>query len=179
MLFKKADNFYFVLSIALGFRSIYMAYLKTIAVEKPYFGFTSTIVLLVWTMVSGTLRLIVMVLYFTPSFGLFSILHHWRKEQIPFASQYRDQINETGILYLYEANITKEQWDQIDRYDYENKRSIYYSAYTVFRLEQYFRYFWIFMMVHIIFNIIIKGITSPHFRFVNFVVEKIFMYLPF
>ena len=123
-------------------------------------------------MVSGTLRLMVILLYFTPSFGLFSTLGHWRMEQIPFAERYWNQIEKDGILYLYKVNITKEQWDEIDRYDYENKRAVQYTAYTVFRLDQYFRYFLILLMIHIVINIIIKGVTSPHFRFVNFVDKK-------
>ena len=150
-----------------------MAYLKTVAVEKPYFGITSKIVLFAWTMVSGTLRLIVMVLYFTPSFGLFSILHHWRMEQIPFASKYRNQANKSGMIYLYNANITKDLWDEIDRYNYEDKIGIHYSAYTVFSMDQYFKFFWIILIVHLIINIIIKEMTSAHFRFENFLVKKV------
>ena len=39
-LFGKGNDFYFGLSIAIGLRTIYMAYLKNVAVEKPYFGIT-------------------------------------------------------------------------------------------------------------------------------------------
>ena len=164
LLFKKANNFYFILSIALGVRSIYMAYLKTVGVEKPYFGITSKAVLFAWTMVSGTLRLIVMVLFFTPGFGLFSILHHWKKEQVSFAPKYENLINENGMIYLYGVNITKEQWAEIDRFDYENERGVHYAEYTVFSLDRYFFFFWILLMIHLVINIIIKGVTSVHFR---------------
>ena len=163
--FQKADNFYFGLSIALGFRTVYMAYLKTVAVEKPYFGIIAKSVLFVWIMVSGTLRIIVLVLYFTPSFGLFSSLHHWRKEQIPFASKYRDQVNKTGMLYLYKTNITKEQWDEIDRYDYDLETGPSYSEYTIYHLDQYFIFFWIILLVHIFINIVIKLALAQTFRF--------------
>ena len=166
LLFRKADNFYLGLSIVLGFRTIYMAYLKTVAVEKPYFGITSKIVLMVWTIVSAGLRLIVMVLYFTPSFGFFSILHHWKKEQIPFADQYRDQINKTGTLYLYKVNITKDQWDKLERYSIKEKKGPDYHAYTVFSLDWYFTFFWIILMIHISINIIMKLVISTHFRFI-------------
>ena len=143
-----------------------MAYLKTVAVEKPYFGITSKIVLMVWTIVSAGLRLIVMVLYFTPSFGFFSILHHWKKEQIPFADQYRDQINKTGTLYLYKVNITKDQWDKLERYSIKEKKGPDYHAYTVFSLDWYFTFFWIILMIHISINIIMKLVISTHFRFI-------------
>ena len=104
-------------------------------------------------------------LYFTPSFGLFSILHHWEKEQIPFASKYRNQVNKTGILYLYKTNITKEQWYEIDRYDYDLETGPSYSEYTVYNLDQYFIFFWIILLVHIFINIVIKLALAKPFRF--------------
>ena len=45
----------------------------------------SQISVLVWTVFSVTKRLLVLVMYFTPSLGLFSLLHHWQAESLPFA----------------------------------------------------------------------------------------------
>ena len=115
--------------------------------------------------VSGTLRIMTLVLYFVPGFGLFSILHHWRKEQIPFADQFRNLINTNGKLYLYKMNITKDQWNQIDRFNYEDKIGIPYPEYTVLPLDQYFIFFWILLIVHMSLNVIIKLAISSSFRF--------------
>ena len=164
-LFKKSNDLYLGLSVALGLRTVYMAYLKTVAVEKPYFGLTSKFVLFTWIIVSATLRLMTLMLYFAPGFGLFSTLHHWRREQIPFAGQYRDQIQTNGTLYLYKMNITKDQWNAIDRYDYDDKKGTHYSEYTVVSLDWYFIYFWIIIMVHTSFNIVLKLAISLSFRF--------------
>ena len=164
-LFKKSNDLYLGLSVAFGLRTVYMAYLKTVAVEKPYFGLTSKFVLFTWIIVSATLRLMTLMLYFAPGFGLFSTLHHWRREQIPFAGQYRDQIQTNGTLYLYKMNITKDQWNAIDRYDYDDKKGVHYSEYTVVSLDWYFIYFWIIIMVHTSFNIVLKLAISLSFRF--------------
>ena len=164
ILFKKSNNYLFVLSIALSLRTIYFAYLKTVSIEKPYLPTTSKLVLFAWIIISGTLRLMVVVLFFTPAFGLFSTLSHWRMEQIPFAEQYRNQIETGGTLYLYQANITKEQWNKIDRWDYTNNVGPHYTLYTGFNLRQYFLYFWLILIVHVFINILVKIATSEHFR---------------
>ena len=121
--------------------------------------------LFAWILVSGTLRIMSLIIYFAPGFGLFSTLHHWRKEQIPFAEQYMNQINANGTLYLYKANITKDQWNEIDRYDYYDNIGPHYSAYTVLALNRYFFFFWILLMVHTSFNVILKLTISRPFRF--------------
>ena len=162
--FKKSSSFFFVLSIAFSLRTLYFAYLKTVSIEKPYLPTTSKVVLLIWIIISGTLRLMVNVLYFTPAFGLFSTLSHWKLEQIPFAEQYRNQIDRSGTLFLYKANITKEQWNKIDRWDYINNVGPSYSDYTGFGLHQYFLYYWIILFFHVLINILVKLVASKHFK---------------
>ena len=106
----------------------------------------------------------VILLYFTPSFGLFSTLGHWRMEQTPFAEKYRNQIEKAGTLYLYKTNITKEQWNKIDRYNYNTDNGPHYSEYTGCSLTEYFLYFWVIMFIHVIMNMLIKAATSRPFR---------------
>ena len=157
----------------MGLRTIYFAYLKTISIEKPHLPTTSKVVLFLWIMMSGTMRLMVILLFFTPSFGLFSTLGHLRMEQTPFAEQYRDQIEKNGTLYLYQTNITKEQWNEIDRWNHTTKSGPPYSEYTGFDLKTYFLFFWVILSVHVIVNILVKLATSKPFRNCGSLVEMV------
>ena len=106
-------------------------------------------------------------LYFTPSFGLFSSLHHWRKEQIPFASKYRDQVNQNGILYLSEPRLILPI-----KNDYDLQIGPSYSEYSIYHLDQYFMFFWIILMAHIFINMVIKLALAKPFRFETNNVQK-------
>ena len=75
-LFNKSNYYLLVLNILMGLRTIYFAYLKTVSIEKPHLPTTSKVVLFLWIMMSGTMRLMVILLYFTPAFGLLSTLGH-------------------------------------------------------------------------------------------------------
>ena len=103
-----------------------------------------------------------LVLYFTPGFGLFSILHYWKFEQIPYAERYRN-LTPTDVLHLYNANVT---WSDMNRWDYSdpsNPTPPPYTLYTGLTLTQYFILFWIIIFLHVLSNIIIKKICSKHF----------------
>jgi len=137
--------------------------LKSIAIEKHFFPSTSKIILFPWIMISATLRVIVLVLYFTPGFGLFSILGHWKSEQIPYGERYRN-LTPADVLYIHNANVT---WSDMNRWDYSDPTNPIpppYSLYTAFTLTQYFIGFWIILFLHVCCNIIIKRICSKHFR---------------
>ena len=172
-LFNKSNYELLVLNILMGLRTIYFAYLKTVSIEKPHLPTTSKVVLFLWIMLSGAMRLMVIVLYFTPSFGLFSTLGHWRMEQTPFAEQYRNQIEKNGTLYLYQTNITKEQWNEIDRWNNETNVGPDYSEYTGCNLKYCFIYFWVILSLHVIVNILVKLATSKPFRNCGSLVEML------
>ena len=144
-------------------RTSYFTTLKSIAIEKPFFPTTSKLTLFPWIMISATTRVMVLVLYFTPGFGLFSILSHWKFEQIPYGERYRN-LTPTDVLYLHKANVT---WSDMNRWDYSdptNPTPPPYTLYTAFTLTQYFVGFWVIFFLHVISNVIIKKICSKHFR---------------
>ena len=145
------------------FRTSYFVTLKSIAIEKPFFPTTSKLVLFLWIMISASARVLVLVLYFTPGFGLFSILSPWKFEQIPYGEKYRN-FKSTDVLYLHKANIT---WGDMNRWDYNDPTNPIpppYTLYTAFTLTHYFIGFWIILLLHVVSNIIIKKICSEHFR---------------
>ena len=72
------------ISIAITLKSCITLHLKTVKTEKQFVPFTSTFFILLWGLFSTLRRIISMVCFFIPSLGLFSILYHYKAEQIPF-----------------------------------------------------------------------------------------------
>ena len=91
MMFQKTSNAFLVLSIGLSVKTIYFVTLKTNSIEKPFLPMTSKLVLLSWIVVSASSRIMAIVFLFTPSFGLFSILGHWKLEQTPYSEVLNDR----------------------------------------------------------------------------------------
>ena len=102
----------------------------------------------------STLRKVLsIVVFFTPSMGLFSLLHHWQAEQIPFTSSFRiieeykkspSQIPQFDIIDLYNMTETV-HWTDLDRWSYEDPKHPtppHYSIYTVLTLQHTFIAFW-------------------------------------
>ena len=106
-----------------------------------------------------------MIIYFTPSLGLFSILNHWRYEQIQFTVRTNRNIQPNDMLWLY--NSTPILWSEIDRWNYDGMRQATpptYSIYTGYSLETYFYIFWVILGIHIYSNVCLKLIFSRDFR---------------
>ena len=72
------------LSIGWSMRSCIGLHLKAISVDKGFFPMKSKIVVWIWGLFGTLHRILAMVAFFIPFFGLFDVLFHWRTEQIPF-----------------------------------------------------------------------------------------------
>ena len=113
--------------------------------------------------------------------GLFSILHHWRWEQIPFKIR-QEYVNKGFTILpddkvaLYGLNETI-YWSDLDRWTYSvdpNKSSPpHYSIYTILSLKGTLCASAILLVLHIITLIIVKMATSPDFRRRGNYVDKI------
>ena len=105
-MFKQTDEVFLALSIALSVKTIYLVTLKSIATLKPFLGFTSKLVLMLWIIFSVSARVMAIVLFFTPSFGLFSILGHWKLEQTPYSETLNERFEATNnTVFLYNTNL--------------------------------------------------------------------------
>ena len=162
-MFKQTDEVFLALSIALSVKTIYLVTLKSISTLKPFLGFTSKLVLMLWIIFSVSARVMAIVLFFTPSFGLFSILGHWKLEQTPYSETLNERFEATNnTVFLY--NTKPFTWTDLNRYNYTSNTPPHYNVYTYFSLKEYFLGFWILFFMHIFMNALAKTLCSEDFR---------------
>ena len=161
--FGKTDIFYLGLSVALSLKTCISLHTKSMALSKPFFPFTAKLAALLWTFALMAKRMLVLVLYFAPSLGLFNLLHHWKWEQIPFAIRKRRNVTADDELVL--LNIEPRPWTDLDRWNYSDVPTPPdYTIYTVYTAAEYFKIFWILLFIQSAINTILKLWTSPRFR---------------
>ena len=106
------------------------------------------------------------IVFFLPSLGLFSILNHWKAEQLPFfirvqAAKY-NYTTPSDIIAL--NNMTRNvSWTSIDRWDFTGQSKPHpppYSLYTGLSLGQTFKAFLIVMALQLISITVVKIITA-------------------
>ena len=165
-MFKKTSDALLALSIVLSIKSIYFVSLKSITIPKTFLPFTTKFFLMLWIMVSSSARVMSLVFFFIPSFGLLSILGHWKLEQTPYSkeinNQKRDQFYKNNTVYLY--NSEPVAWTDLCRYNYTSDSGPDYTVYTYFNLQEYFCSFWILWVFHVIVNALAKSLCSEDFR---------------
>ena len=128
----------------------------------------SQISVLVWTVFSVSKRLLVLVMYFTPSLGLFSLLYHWKAESIPFAVSQKSKWRE-GMLsqsqHLHLHNNRSVLWSEIDRWNHSASPSPpAYSLYTKLELRENFWLFLAILTIHTVCVGLTKYVLVPDFR---------------
>ena len=144
-------------------------HLKRIDKEKGgFFPIMSKMIVLLWSLVAFARRVLTLFVFFVPSMGLFSILFHWKAEQLPFyyRSEYQNLTKPNDILELYqsEENVL---WSEVDRWDYSdplNHKAPDYTIYTGLNLEETFQAFCLLMAIHFFTLFIIKRLTVEAFR---------------
>ena len=127
--------------------------MKSFSLEKPIFPLTSKVVALLWTLIVASKRLMVIVMYFAPVFGLFDLLNLFKWEQIQFV--HRNDVNISSVLA------------KVDRWNYEdpsNPVPPHYTLYTGYDIGHYFSLFWLILFFHTYLNILVKCMFSKKFR---------------
>ena len=102
------------------------------------------------------------VVFFTPAFGLFSILGHWKLEQIPYSQELNKRFGVNNTVHLYKTKPFV--WTDLNRYNYTADSGPDYTAYTKFNLSEYFIGFWILLFLHTYTNLLVKIAFSEDFR---------------
>ena len=87
------------LSVAKSIFSCVNLHLNTIVVQKVFVPFTSKVMIWTWGLFATLRRILSIVTYFIPFFGLFDILNHWKAEHIPFWIRYSSSFPETKCSY--------------------------------------------------------------------------------
>ena len=153
------------ISIAITLKSCITLHLKTVKTEKQFVPFTSTFFILLWGLFSTLRRVIAMVCFFIPSLGLFSILYHYKAEQIPFTlwQKYGKTQMDRIVLYGLKETVT---WGDLDRWDYSNSTEgtpPHYSEYTGLSLKWTFGLFFLITASQFVTTLIVKICTSKAF----------------
>ena len=161
-MFERTSDAVLALSIGLSIKTIFFVTLKTISIVKPFLPFTTKMVLLLWIIISSSIRVMSIVLFFTPSFGLFSILGHWKLEQIPYSEKLNDRFENMNTVYLYNSKPVK--WTDLNRYNYTSDSGPHYDVYTYYSLKEYFYIFWILLFLQTYTNLLAKMAFSEDFR---------------
>ena len=133
------------------------------------------------------------IVFFLSSLGLFSILNHWKAEQLPFTIRLVvlkfNQMTPTDIIAL--NNMTRNvNWTSIDRWEYNSKNHVKpqpppYTLYTGLSLRNSFIAFLILMALQLIFISVVKIITAKKtkkknwFNFMVHILENINIPFPY
>ena len=154
-----------LLSITITLKSCFTLHLKTIHTEKQFVPFTSTFLILFWGFFASMRRILSMVIFFTPSLGLFNILFHHIAEQTPFSiwKKYSKKQGEKIILYGLNQTVL---WGDLDRWDYSNNTEgtpPEYSEYTGLALKHTFGIFFGLSVAQFVMIFLVKLFTSKAF----------------
>ena len=131
---KEIDSTIFLgLSIIWSMKSCISLQLKSIAVKKGYCPFKTKLILVGYFLFSTLRRILSIVMFFAPSLGLFSILHHWQEEQIPFKirMEYPEKTKPSDKIALYNLTDTI-YWGEYDRVNYSDPKKPTFPEYSVY-----------------------------------------------
>ena len=167
------------ISISWSLLSCARMHTKLIALEKGFCKFSSRFFIFVWGSFASLRRVLSIIAMFIPSMGLFSILHHWRWEQLPFRA--RLEYAKRGLLQpddkigLYGVNETI-YWSDLDRWNYTDPKDPQpppYSLYTLMSLKDTLAAGAILLAVNFLALVIVKLLTSAEFRSRGNIVNKL------
>ena len=98
----------------------------------------------VYAITTIAIKVGVIILFFTPSLGLFNLLRHYQGELYPYSIVMERKIN-VFEEKMYYSNADPIYWSNITSYDYSDfahPKPPDTSRYTVLTMEQYFIAFW-------------------------------------
>ena len=156
-----------VLSILLGMKSCVLLHMKFIVQEKIFFRVFPKMALFIWAVFAASRRVLCIVSFFLPSFGMYSLLHHWQAEQIPFCIRLKSANNISASDGLELHSMTRSVlWSELDRWDYSGTIPLppHYSLYTGLSLKWTFVAFALLFVCQFIILAVVKTCTSREFK---------------
>ena len=167
------------ISISWSLLSCARMHTKLIALEKGFCKISSKFFIFLWGCFATLRRVLSVIAMFIPSMGLFSILHHWRWEQIPFRARleyakrgFLQPDDKIGLFGLKETIY----WTQLDRWSYADPQDPQpppYSLYTLMSLKDTLAAGAILLAVNFLALVIVKLLTSAEFRSRGNIVNKL------
>ena len=153
------------LSILWSSKTIVTRNLKAAEVEKTHLRFFSKVFLVLISLFSSCPRLLSIVCFFTPFLGLFSLLNHYKLEQIPFTPSKEGKLKPYDVMTFGNKTFT---WGEIDRWIFDNDTDPGtppgYNRYTLFTLAESVQLFLIVIFLQFLAVYMVKVMTSKKFR---------------
>ena len=177
-------------SFAFSFLSCVGSHLTVLSVNREYFPLLySKMMAAIYTIIAITIRVLTIVLFFTPSLGLFDLLRHWQAEQTKWHPDLIQHFVDTNGNIQF-GNSSPIPWNLIDRWTKNiseapalqiesagyyvtvaNKNYYleppHYSLYTGFTLKHTFYLFICSSLIHLIIILVIKWKFSFAFKGIN------------
>ena len=149
------SELYLFLSILWSFHSIAKGYIK-IKVEKKinFLPFVAKAVLRVRALLASTVKIGCFIAFFTPFFGLFNSLSHWKGEQLILNKDAFDKLHDFwNKETLFRANYTA-----------TNPTPPHYSNYTVLTLSQAYAVFFAIIILQAFVLLMAKMNRNKQFK---------------
>ena len=157
-----------ILSSLWSLKTSVMLHLKTIKINKGFFGIKASIAVFLWGLMGSLRRISAMIFFFVPSLGLFNLLNHWQAEQYPFGIRKQfNLIHPKDQVHLY--NLTEPLlWQDLDRWNYygdvNEPTQPPYTLYTGLTLKWTFVTFAFILFFHALSMMVVKLLTSQEFK---------------
>ena len=132
---------------------------KLTILDKGFCPTTSKLVVLAWASFATLRRILSLVTMFIPSMGLFSLLHHWKWEQVPF--KIAEEVSPGDRISLFRLNETL-FWSQLQRWT--DGIPPKYNEYTLLTLQETFIALIVLSIAQFIAIFIAKVCSSKVFR---------------
>ena len=163
------------ISIGFSLLSCTRSHLNVLSTEREHFPFTSQCLAIMSTVIAISKKLLTIILFFTPTLGLFNLLNHWKAEQSKWVpTLIQNFVDEDGIIQF--GNSPPIPWDLFDRWEKNNTETIqldlgnnlykdnpnyyltppHYSLYTILSLRESFFCFVGLSCLHLIVIILTK-----------------------
>ena len=160
----------FILSTSWSLLSCVRTHTKIIAIDKGFCKMTSKLFIFLWGLFATLRRVLSLVALFIPSMGIFSLLHHWEWDKVPFTVRknfaVRNSLISNDQIKLFGLNETI-FWSDLDKWDYTDPKNPIappYSTYTLFSLRETFQAATILLSLHILAILVVKIVASREFR---------------
>ena len=165
---KFSPEVFLGISIFWSTKSCILLQIKSISVEKGFMPAMTQIIVTFYATFGTIRRILAIVMFFVPSFGLFSILHHWQEEQIPFKIRFefpdKTKPNDPIALYNISDPIFWGDYDRWNLTDLENPKAPPYEIYTGLSLAHTFFAFIGLSIFHFICILLVKISKGTDFK---------------
>ena len=153
-----------------------------VKLEKGFLRFKPKLAVGTWAGFAAIRKVTSIVAFFSPSLGLFNLLHHWQAENTPFKVRLDQASTNSSLEDLQNVkvnlyNMTQEvAWSSLDRWSYQDPQQPSpppASIYTFLSLHDTFLAYVCVFFLHILALLIVKMLFSEDFREGNNYLKKI------